>query len=225
MGLKQLKVRLELLIILLVVFSAKSATVFSQNVDEELLDRPITLQMEKGTMIEAVNRLALDNSIPIGWEFSSEDHHNQHTLNIVLRNTRLRDVLDQLMLQDHSYRWIVDDGVINIIPNVARDEVLEKLLSLKIKNFETPRRSNTITLRDSILDLPEIEQFLHAKGLKPSHSVSYSGPIPTLDTEFNLKVSGVLLRSLLNKVIRQSDARIWLLSRSGENLEEIHLTF
>ena len=76
--------------------------------------------------------------------------------------------------------------------------------------------------RDAIIDLPEVHNFLDTNGLEASHGVHVSGGIPPpLDFEF--RVADIELRALLNKLIRDGHRRMWIVSRSGEGRELLHL--
>lgn len=194
---------------------------FGQQLNAELLKRRVTLHVKEGTLLEALERLAGDESIPIGWEVSQNDFV-AHNINVDLDKTPLKDALDRIVLAEPSYRWTLKDGVINFYPVFDRDERLEKLLTVRIKQFNPPKGLSVFAFRDAILDLPEVQSFLRSNGLEGSHGGNCcSGGIPVLESEFG--TANTELRPLLNKLIREGHRHMWALSRSGENREQVNL--
>ncbi len=194
---------------------------FGQQLDAELLKRRVTLHVKEGTLLEALERLAGKESIPISREISQSDFV-AHNINVDLDKTPLKEVLDSVVLAEPSYRWKLEDGVINFYPAFNRDERLEKLLTVRIKQFNPPKGLSVFAFRDAILDLPEVQNFLLSNGLKESHGGNCcSGGIPVLESEFG--TANTELRPLLNKLIREGHRRMWILSRSGENRQLVQL--
>ena len=209
------------IVVFVIALGSYGLVCLGQTVEGNLLERRVSLRVKEGTIEEALNRLAIEQSVPIGWEVTLNDFV-KHDINVDLRNTALRDVLDYLMIAEPSYRWKLEDGVINVIPAVGRDEMLEKFLSLRIKQFEPSKGLRVFAFRDAIYDLPEVHNFLQTNGLEASHGVHVSGGIPPpLDFEF--RVADIELRALLNKLIRDGHRRMWIVSRHGERRESLHL--
>ena len=193
----------------------------AQQLDNDLLKRRVTLHVKDGTLLEALDRLAKQEAIPIGWEVSQNDVV-RHDLNVDLEKAPLKEVLEHVALADPSYRWKLEDGVINFYPAFNRDEGLQDLLSVRIKEFKPPKGLNVFSFRDAILGLPEVDKFLLSNGLKASHGGNCCGGTPSaLDFEF--RTANTELRSLLNKLIRDGHLRLWILSRTGESRQLIHL--
>ena len=214
-------IRLTFALVVAAWLSANGSVCLGQSTENNLLKRRVSLRVKDGTMIEALDRLSGEESVPIGWEVTLNDFV-RHDINVDLRNTALKDVLDYLVLAEPSYRWKVENGVIAVIPAVGRDELLEKFLSLRIKQFEPPKGLSVFAFRDAILDLPEVHSFLQSNGLEGSHTAHLSGMAPPpLDFEF--RVADTELRALLNKLLRDGHRRMWILSRSGERRELLHL--
>ena len=204
-----------------ICLSAYGSGCLAQSTEDNLLKRRVSLRVKNGTMIEALDRLSGEASVPIGWEVTLNDFV-RHDINVDLTNTPLKDVLDYLVLAEPSYRWKLENGVINVIPAVDRDDLLEKLLSLRIKQFEPPKGLYVFAFRDAILEIPEVHSFLQTNGLEASRTVHMNGGMPQpLDFEF--RVADTELRALLNKLIRDGHRRMWILSRSGERRQLLHL--
>ena len=211
-----------LTIFFLAAFLLSCATAcVAQQLDDDLLRRRVTLHVKDGTLLEVLDRLAKQEAIPIGWEVSQNDIV-KHDLNVDFENAPLKDVLDRVVLEDPSYRWKLEEGVINFYPTFNRDGGLQGLLSVRIKEFNMPKGLSVFAVRDAILDLPEVNSFLLSNGFKASHGGNCCGGTPsTLNFEFQIANSE--LRTLLNKLIREGQLRFWILSRTGESRQLIHL--
>ena len=208
-------------VVFVCVLASYGTPCLGQTVEDNLLKRRVSLRVKHGTIEEALNRLAVEQSIPIGWETSLSDFV-RHDVNVDLRDTALKDVLDYLVLAEPSYRWKLENGVINVIPVVDRDDLLEKLLSLRIKEFDPPKGLYLVFFRDAILEIPEVRSFLQTNGFEASRTAHMSGAMPPpLDFEF--RVADIELRELLNKLIRDGHRRMWILSRNGPRRELLHL--
>ena len=70
---------------------------------------------------------------------SPKDDVVNHDINVDLKKAPLKDVLDHLVLTDPSYRWKLEDGVINFYPAFNRDERHDQLLKVRIKEFSRPK--------------------------------------------------------------------------------------
>jgi hypothetical protein len=195
---------------------------FGQTLKDDLLQRRVTLHVKDGTLLEALGRLAGEESIPIGWELSQSDLVN-HNISIDLIKVPLKDVLDRLVLADSAYQWKLEDGVINFYPAFDRDARLQEFLSLRIKEFNPPKGLSVFAFRDAVLDLPEVQKFLLSNGLEASHSGNCcGGGISYVTRDF--RTANAELRSILNELIRDGHLRMWTLSRNGESRQFVHLS-
>ncbi|HJP91659.1 MAG TPA: hypothetical protein VJ875_06865 [Pyrinomonadaceae bacterium] len=194
-----------------------------QAIPESLLEKRITLHIKQGTFLYALSTLCVDYRIPIGFE-PALGHKAQYHLNIELENTTLENVLNELVGQETGYRWELRDGAINIIPITSRDDFVEKLLNTPISQFDQPKKLGKFQIRDAIVELPEVVALLKANGITASHyGYAYT---PTLRTErIDLSISGTDVRGVLNKVIRETEHNMWIVSRSGKNLSSLDLSF
>lgn len=53
----------------------------------------------------------------------------------------MREILDSIIKQESDYKWEIRDGVVNIYPARAKDEILRTFLDTKIKNFSSKKES------------------------------------------------------------------------------------
>lgn len=166
----------------------------------------------------------MDYSVPIGFELAL-GHKAQYHLNIDLENSPLEDVLNEIVGQETGYKWELRDGVINIIPITLRDHFVEKLLSTEIRRFDQPKKLGKFQIRDAIVGLPEVVALFKANGITASHYGYAYTPSLQANEGIDLSVSGTDLRGLLNKVIRETEHTMWMVSRSGKNLSSLDLSF
>lgn len=207
-------------VISLVMISASG-----QSTPESLLEKRITLQINQATLLYALSTLGVDYRIPIGIELAV-GHRAQYHLNIDLKNETLENVLNEIVGQDKGYRWELRDGVINIIPITSRDEFVEKLLNTRIRRFDQPKKLGKFPLRDAIVELPEVVGLLKANGIMASHyGYFYESSGLHTDDKVDLSISGTDVRGVLNKVIRETEHNMWMISRSGKNLSSLDLSF
>ena len=213
---------LAAVLVLVIIGDAPASSV--QRTTINLLDQRITLHIKQGTFLYALSTLCVDYRIPIGFE-PALGHKAQYHLNIDLENARLDDVLNEIVGQETGYRWELRDGVINIIPITSRDDFVEKLLNTPIPQFDQPKKLGKFQIRDAIVELPEVVTLLRTNGITASH-YGY-GYTPSLHTNqrIDLSISGTDVRGILNKVIRETEHNMWIVSRSGKDLTSLDLSF
>ena len=190
---------------------------------EDLLNRSINLHQTNGTLILAIDTLAGDHGVPIGIESSLFDK-NDFDLTINVDNAKLKDVLDMIVQQQPDYRWEERDGVINLMPVKSRDEFVEELLNTQIHYFAPQKGLDQFGIRDAIIDLPEVQRLLKAKGVKALRIAYYYHPRPYPD-DLDLSMSETDVRGVLNKVVRETEYKTWGVTRSGDHLEFLNMVF
>jgi hypothetical protein len=196
---------------------------FSQKTTN-LLEQRITLHIKQGTFLYALSTLCVDYKIPIGFE-PALGHKAQYHLNIDLENASLENVLNEIIAQETGYKWELRDGVINIIPITSRDDFVEKLLNTEIRQFDQPKKLGKFQIRDAIVELPEVVALLKANRITASHYGYLYNPSRKTDEKIDLSISGTDVRGVLNKVIRETEHNMWMVSRSRENLSSLDISF
>ena len=186
-----------------------------------LLQRRITIHVKQNTFLYALSTLNVDYRIPIGFEVAL-DHKPQYHLNIDLENATLENVLNEIVGQETGYRWELRDEVINVVPITSRDDCVERLLNTPIHRFDQPKKLGKFQVRDAIVELPEVVSLLKANGIKASH---YGYAYSYTNQKVDLSISDTDVRGILNKVIRETEHNMWMISRSGKNLSSLDLSF
>jgi len=211
-----------LAIVITGLFMIGSMTASGQTTRDNLLEQRITVHIKQGTFLFALSTLCVDHRIPIGFELARGQKPQYH-LNIDLENARLEDVLNEIVGQETGYRWELRDGVINIIPITSRDDFVEKLLNTPIDRFDQPNNLGKFQIRDAIVELPEVVSLLKANGITPSHHGYFYGDYT--NKKVDLSISRTDVRGVLNKVIRETEHNMWIVSRSGKNLSSLDIGF
>jgi len=195
---------------------------FGQNADDQLLNKRVDLQLENGTLTLALVRLA-SQQIPIGIECSPGDKQKSY-LKLDLKGVPLHEVLELIIQGETQYQWMLRDGVINIAPVQDRDPVLEKFLLVSVSNFDPPKGLRNYFLRDAVTDLPEATIFLKTHGLTAVNGAS-GYPSKPYDDKIDLGMYGVDVRAILNRISRETQMKLWSVSRSGPKNEYLHVSF
>lgn len=171
------------------------------------LDQPIDLRLHKATLKLVVGMLSVEKNIPIGIEFSANEK-DEPKLDIDVKNAPLVEVLNLIVKQEPGYEWECRDGVINFTPVHDRDPFFESLLNTAIHTFVSPKGNNKFAIRDALLSLPEIKELIKANGVE-SETSGYPHKPSIYANDVDLSDKSTNFRSLLNKIIRESEHNLW----------------
>lgn len=176
------------------------------------------VQIEAQSIGRLFADLSLSYDIPIGLEIALNDDESA-IYHIDFKKGTLSELLTQFVARHDQYAWEITDGVVNVFPkDYHRDLLLEELLETKIGSFSIKEKTNCWTLVESLITTPEIKEILEIK--KTTYrSRSFSGAyIPQLGRHFTLDVSNMQLKTILNKVTKESQtAKFWLITRNGND--------
>lgn len=190
---------------------------------DKIADRTLSLRVDDAYLMHVLSTLSVDHRVPIGLEVAA-DQADEPKLNIDVKNVPLKQVLDLVTLQYPSYRWEVRDGVINFVPAHSRDPLLPQILGTHITRFVPRKGINKFDIRDAIVGLPEVKSFLDAHSMTawqlrhPTYRSVYT------NNEVDLTVSDTDLRGVLNKVVRDSEHKLWVIKRKGEKGEILQIS-
>jgi hypothetical protein len=167
--------------------------------------------------------LSVEKDVPIGIEFSTNEK-NEPKLEIDVKNAPLVEVLNLIVQQEPTYVWEFRDGVINFIPVNERDSFFEKLLNTPVRRFVSPKGNDKFAIRDALLNLPEVDELITANGLEADRLGSpHRQSIYANDAD--LSANSTDLRSLLNKIIRESEHNSWTLKWADKKKKTFELGF
>lgn len=184
----------------------------------------IDLNLTNATLLEVTSKLAVFYQIPIGVELRN-DSRKKLQQNINIKSGSLNEVLDSLISQNPDYKWEMYDNVVNISPANSRDKFLEDLLETQITKFVLKREIDKFEIRDSIVDLPEIKNLLKLNNVESLNRSYPYNPKFNLNDRIDLSILNTTVRGVLNKVVINSENKIWVVERIGENKEFLLVSF
>jgi hypothetical protein len=189
---------------------AQRPAVASKNVD--LAQMPLeNVRIEVKGIRELFSRLSLSYDIPVGLEIArNEDEWTAYRINF--KKGALSDLLTQFVAEHNQYVWEIEDGVVSVFPKEGyRDPILRELLATEIDSFSVKEKTSSWAFGNSLVSTPEIRRILERYGI--SYDAGYLGGfyIQQLGQHFTLDVSKMQLKSILDKVIKESPvARNWM---------------
>jgi hypothetical protein len=194
--------------------------------DATLADRHLeNVKIEAQSLGSLLSDLSLYYDIPIGLEIALDD--DQYAIyHIDFKKGTLSDLLNQFVAQHSQYTWEIKDDVVNVFPkNKFRDLLFGNLLETTINSFSVKQKTNCWVLAKSLADTPEIKRILEDNNTT-YRGRSFTGAyIPQVGRNFTLDVSNATLKSILNKVIKESPtAKFWLITRNSSD-QTVFLSF
>lgn len=195
----------------------------AQTPEDRLANRTLSLRLTDANFMYVLGTLSVLHRIPIGLEVAA-GRSVEPKLNIEVSNATLETVLDLITRQYPAYRWEIRDGVVNFVPRGSRDPFLARLLETRVGRFAPAKGANKFGIRDAITDLPEVENLLRVHEMTvwklgyPSRRSVYS------DDEVDLTISDTDVRGVLNKVVRDSEHKLWVVRRKGEKNEILQIS-
>jgi hypothetical protein len=165
-----------------------------------------------GQLWDLLTKLSLEYDIPLGLEVSSDEQLSDR-YRVELSEGTVADLIGQIVSQNERYDWLIENGVVNIFPrDKYRDAFLAELLTVRIGSFAVKKNSDSWKLQSDLVNAPEIKAVIEAHGMQIG--TNFSGfYIPQLGRNFSLKASDTTLRTLLNRIVRESPlARTWIIS-------------
>lgn len=216
------KVRLILSIGIVMIFFCAATTLQAQKPPETRKRENVSyLPLENvhiaAQSIEAFfSDLSLYHDIPIGLEIASNDDAFA-MYDIEFKRGTVADFLNHFTKAYNLYAWDIKDGVINIFPRDGyRDLVIDNLLNTQVANFKIEANTSCWKAVDLLLATAEVKRNLQASGIT-QEGLNFSGVyFPQLGREFTLDVSDMTVKSILNKMAKDSPlARMWVSKKYG----------
>lgn len=196
----------------------------AQAPEQEIANRTLSLHMDDAYLMRVLSTLSVDHRVPIGLEVADDDA-DEPKLSIDINNAPLKDVLDLITRQYPAYRWEVRDNVVNFVPVQSRDQLLSKALGTHITRFAPKKGLNKFGIRDTIIGLPEVTSFLNAYRLTAWQQGYPTYPSIYTNDEVDLSISDTDLRGVLNKVVRDSEHKLWVIKRKGKQGKILQIDF
>ena len=185
------------------------------------------LRIEAKTMNQALAEVAYKYSVPISLEAATnEDFSKSRRVTVQVTKGKIADVLDSIVKQKPAYTWEVRDMGIRVFPRSEfRDPLLQTLLELRISRFVLPKRAARLTFRQTLSGKPELKGLLASYGVSSSIEVFAPDDIAPFGSDFSLDVENVTVRSILDRIIKDSPTKYWFINRDGENRQYLLINF
>jgi hypothetical protein len=197
--------------------------VIGQITSEDITTQSLTLRIDNETLITCLATLAVEYRVPIGLEVAS-NHDDKAKLSFNVKNESLKKILDLICRQEPTYRWEVRDGVINFVPTRSTDQFVSKLLDTHISRFAPEKGLNKFGLRSVVTDLPEVKSFLEVNDVTVSRLEYPTYPSIYSNGDLDLSISDTNVRGVLNKIIRDSEHKFWIMKRGTEKMRTVQIS-
>jgi hypothetical protein len=184
----------------------------------------VDLQLKDATLHYALGKLCVGYRVPIGIELSAV-HHDEAKLNIDIKHTQLRDALNLITQQDPTYHWEVNNGVINFLPAHSRNPLLKQLAEMPVHRFSLAIGNTKTEILESLAQLSEVRTLLAANNTSISSLSSAHAPKVNWKKEIELSISDTDVKGILNKLVRDSDSKLWVMRRVGADRGVIQISF
>jgi hypothetical protein len=194
--------------------------------DESLADLPVAnLYIQETNIHLVLSKIASKYKVPIGLEVSPEDDLlKDSTITIQMGNGTLKDILNEVVNQKPFYTWEAKDGVINVFPKDGnRDPLLQAILETKLERFSIKEGTSRIKFRESVIKSSELQNILEANGVTSENEIFSTRDMTALGRGFSLDVSNTTVRLILNRVIKESETKYWIINRYGVNKQYLLL--
>jgi hypothetical protein len=177
------------------------------------------LRLEAQNIHLVLSQLSEKTSIPIGLEVSLKDDLSvRKQFQIQIDHGTLVDVLEAIVKQDPVYTWTIREGVVNILPQeCCRDPFLQELLSVGLEKFSIKRGLGKLGFRLKLSADPAVKTLLDRYRVVEDNQSFMSRDLTPLGRNYELEVRDVSVVELLNRVVRESQTKYWIMQRYGEH--------
>jgi len=169
----------------------------------------------------ALSRIASKYKMPIGIVTTGSEFTEPVKVNLNIKNSSLEDVLNSLIQQDSDYKWEERNGVINFAPKNPKIKFLEEFLNTKVFLYNPARNLDRYSIVNYIINAPSVEEFLQknkAYGGFLSETRIVNLDLP--DSVYDIKTE-IDVRTLFNKIIRESNYKTWTIYYTKMEDEEV----
>lgn len=164
------------------------------------------------------SQLSILHGVPVGLEISPNDTEF-HSYSIDFKGGALPELIAEIITQNRLYTWQITEGVVQVYPiDRNPDNQLKELLETNISKFKIKEGTSSWSLVSALISVPEIQKVLTTNKLVYRPRSFSGGYIPQLGRNFTCDFSNQTLRSVLNKVIKDSPtAKFWVIKKHVDN--------
>jgi hypothetical protein len=151
--------------------------------------------------------------VPVGLEVaSSVDERGDYR--IMFEQGALSDLLAQFVRQHDNYEWKIENGVVHIFPKQDyRVPIIKEFLATELGSFSIKEGTSAWSLAENLLATPEVSRTLNLRGINCETGSPGGFYIQQLGQHYTLDVTNTQLKTILDRVIKESPvARSWIIS-------------
>jgi hypothetical protein len=213
---------------MLALFGACAFTTesFAQDRREGLLRSPLkNVQMQADNIGLILSRLSNQYDLPIGFEVAIDDDLSiTRGITIEIKDGTVQEVLDSIVNQNPIYKWEIRDDVINVFPRDRnRDILLKEMLETRLENVSFDKQTTRFMLRQMLCENAAVMKILEMYGVKPANETFTSRDFGKVGRDFSFYASNVSIATVLNRVIRDSPTKYWIIMRFGDKKQYLVL--
>jgi hypothetical protein len=172
-----------------------------------------------------LSRLSNQYDLPIGFEVAIDDDLSiTRGITIEIKDGTVQEVLDSIVNQNPIYKWEIRDDVINVFPRDRnRDILLKEMLETRLENVSFDKQTTRFMLRQMLCENAAVMKILEMYGVKPANETFTSRDFGKVGRDFSFYASNVSIATVLNRVIRDSPTKYWIIMRFGDKKQYLVL--
>ncbi len=205
---------------------AFSGTSVAQSKREGFLDSPVkNLQMKEKNIGLILSRFSDQNNIPIGFEVAVDDDLSiTRSITVDVKDGTVEGVLNSIVQQNPVYTWEVRNNVVNVFPRERnRDLVLKEVLESRLDKVSIAKQTTRFSLRETLCKNETVMKILNLHDVTPDNESFMSRDFNRLGRDFSFEASNVSVATVLNRVIRDSQTKYWVIMRFGKRKQYLVL--
>jgi len=138
----------------------------------------------------------------------------QRRLSVDVSRGTVIDVLNAIVAQEPSYKWVKVNGVINVMPEEHENSILD----LRIPHLQLANADSS-GVHAAIVSLPEVKEWLeqnHLTERTPNYMEIIVGKNRDVMPRVSLDLHDMTLREILNRILKSCRFHSWVVARWGE---------
>ncbi len=179
-----------------------------------ILKRPIErVELHDSTLADAFMLILRHAGVPGGIRLVKAHNSEKKTEIIVPKGASLEEAMRILVSVDERYNWLIDDGVLNLVPKRKS----ETLLDARVAYFECVDATNVFACLQQLLQTPQIRKRAAELGLEEAFvELGFSSIHKTKSEQapplrpLKVRCQGVSLREALNKIVEADGHAVWM---------------
>lgn len=183
------------------------------------------VQMHADNIGLILSRFSDHYDIPIGFEVATDDDLSIiRSITIDVTDGTVEDVLNSIVNQNPIYAWEIRDDVVNVFPRERnRDVLLKKVLETRLERISIGKQTTRFMLRQTLCEDAAVLKILSEYNVKPANETFGSRDLGKIDRDFSFGASNVSVATVLNRVIRNSKTKYWIIMRYGDQKQYLML--